>query len=90
MLADRIACVILFFFRLRDSSGNLQFILSGFTLILKVLMQKYEAFNRGNALKMPVGSKSMKVATIKYEKANRRTLIKGIFKQLPEDAIFRA
>jgi len=55
-------------------------------------MQKCEAFSRGNALKMwkPVGSKSMKVATIKYEKVNRRTLIKGIFKQLPEDAIFRA
>lgn len=76
---------------LRDLTESLQFLLSGFTLILKSLVQKHEMLSRGNAeifRSMQIESKSVKVVKIKYENTNRRTSIKGTFKQLPGDTIF--
>jgi len=67
-----------------------KFLLSGFTLILKLLVQKYEMLSRGTTeifRSMQIESKSVK-AKIKYENTNRRTSIKGTFKQLARDAIF--
>jgi len=54
-------------------------------------MQKHEMFSRGTTeifRSMQIESKSVKVAKIKYENTNRRTSIKGTFKQLARDAIF--
>lgn len=80
-----------FYHGLWNLAGSLQFLLSGFTLILKSLVQKHEMLSRGTAeifTSMQIESKSVKVVKIKYENTNRRTSIKGTFKQLPGDAIF--
>jgi len=62
---------------------SLQFLLSGFTLLLKSHVQKHELLSRPSTeifRSMQIESKSMKVAKIKYENTNRRTSIKSTFK----------